>query len=340
MTILGLRLPVFCLFFLGFPLIWLLWIGVYSFQPGPLPQESTIDVVIPDHSSISEIEHLLTEKKVVRDNRRFSMLVMLTGAAKKLRAGEYRFRGGGRPLEIINRLRKGRVLYRPVTIPEGTDTGKIADILASEGWINRTRFIELAHDAQFMHQLGVSADSLEGYLFPDTYYLSRGQQDEKKILKMMVARHFEVYDQLEAGADYQDHGLSHHEIITLASIVEKETGLEDERPLVASVFLNRLKKGMRLQADPTLLYRRSDFSGPLRQSELANHTPYNTYIIKGLPPGPITNPGRAAIRAVIAPAHTDYLYFVLKDDNTHHFSKTLEEHNRAVAKYRRGKPVQ
>ena len=340
MTILGLRLPVFCLFFLGFPLIWLLWIGVYSFQPGPLPQESTIDVVIPDHSSISEIEHLLTEKKVVRDNRRFSMLVMLTGAAKKLRAGEYRFKGGRIPLEIIDRLRKGRVLYRPVTIPEGTDTGKIADILASEGWINRTRFIELAHDAQFMHQLGVSADSLEGYLFPDTYYLSRGQQDEKKILKMMVARHFEVYDQLEAGADYQDHGLSHHEIITLASIVEKETGLEDERPLVASVFLNRLKKGMRLQADPTLLYRRSDFSGPLRQSELANHTPYNTYIIKGLPPGPITNPGRAAIRAVIAPAHTDYLYFVLKDDNTHHFSKTLEEHNRAVAKYRRGKPVQ
>jgi len=305
-----------------------------------MPLESTVDVVIPAHSSISEIEHLLTEKKVIRDNRRFSMLVMLTGTAKKLRAGEYRFKGGRRPLEIIDRLRKGKVLYRPVTIPEGTDTEKIADILAAEGWVDRTRFLELVYDAQFLHQLGISADSLEGYLFPDTYYLSRGQQGEKQILELMVARHFQVYDQLKAEADFQDPGLSHHEIITLASIVEKETGLEDERPLVASVFLNRLKRGMRLQADPTLLYRRSDFSGPLRQSELANPTPYNTYIVKGLPPGPITNPGRAAIKAVIDPAHTDYLYFVLKDDNTHHFSKTLKEHNRAVAKYRRRKPVQ
>jgi len=305
-----------------------------------MPRESTIDVVIPARSSISEIEHLLTEKKVIRDNRRFSMLVMLTGAAKKLRAGEYRFGGGRRPLEIIDRLRKGKVLYRPVTIPEGTDMEKVADILAKDGWVDRERFDELVHDKQFIQRLGVFADSLEGYLFPDTYYLSRGQQDEAGILKMMVARHFQVYDQLKAGAGYQDHGLSHHEIITLASIVEKETGLEDERPLVASVFLNRLKKGMRLQADPTLLYRRPDISGPLRQSELANRTPYNTYIVKGLPPGPITNPGRAAIKAVIDPAQTDYLYFVLKDDNTHHFSKTLKEHNRAVAKYRRRRPVQ
>ena len=337
MTILGLRFPVFLFFFLGFPLLWFLWIGVYAFQSGPLPQESTIDVVIPAHTGISEIEHLLAENEVIRGDRRFTMLAVLTGAAKKLRAGEYRFAGGSKPLEILKRLRKGKVLYRPVTLPEGTDAVKIADILAAGGWIDRARFLGLVHDKQFLHRLGVEADSLEGYLFPDTYYFSRGQQDEKKILTMMVANHFKVFDELKAEGDYQNSGLTHHEIITLASIVEKETGLEQERPLIAAVFLNRLKKGMRLQADPTLLYRRLGFSGPLRQSELETSSPYNTYIIRGLPPGPITNPGRAAIAAVFNPARTEYLYFVLKDDNTHHFSKTLTEHNRAVAKYRRRK---
>ncbi len=132
-------------------------------------------------------------------------------------------------------------------------------------------------------------------------------------------------------------GYLHHEVITLASIVEKETGNPEERPLVAGVFLNRLARGMRLQADPTVRYGLKENAGPLTRSELKNPTEYNTYVISGLPPGPITNPGKAAIEAVIAPAQTDYLYFVAKDETSHHFSRSLDEHNNAVSKYRKSK---
>jgi UPF0755 protein len=337
MTILGLRLPVFCLFFLGFPLFWLLWIGVYAISLGPLYSDSKIEVVIPVRTSISEIGHILADKKIIRDDSRFSMLVILTGSAKKLRAGEYSFESGKRPLAIIDLLKKGKVFYRPVTMPEGTEMSSVADILDAEGWIDRSKFFDLAYDREFLGKMGVKADSLEGYLFPDTYYLSRGQQDEAGIIRMMVTRHFQIYDKLIGNTNTNPDSLKHHEIITLAAIVEKETGLPHERTLVASVFLNRLGKGMRLQADPTVRYNHSEITGPLRQGELKNPTPYNTYVIKGLPPGPITNPGEAAIQAVISPAETDYLYFVSKNNGSHHFSRTLKEHNRAVAKYRESK---
>ena len=337
MTILGLRLPVFCLFFLGIPLLWLVWIGIYAINPGPLSLESRIDVVIPARTGISEIEHILADKKVIKDDRRFSMLVILTGAAKKLGAGEYRFETGKNPLAIIDLLKRGKVLYRPVTIPEGTEMSKVVDILEAEGWVARSQFFDLAYDAEFLKEMAVKAGSLEGYLFPDTYYLSRGQQNEYEIMTMMVARHFQIYRKLIGETYANRQRMTHHEIITLAAIVEKETGLPHERPLVASVFLNRLAKGMRLQADPTVRYGNSGITGPLRQSELRSPTLYNTYVIKGLPPGPITNPGEAAIQAVISPAETDYLYFVLKKDGSHHFSRTLKEHNRAVARYRASK---
>ena len=337
MTILGLRLPVFWLFFLGFPLLLLLWIGVYTINPGPISSDKQVTVTIPARSSLSEIEHILADKKVIRGDRRFSMLVLLTGAAKKLRAGEYRFETGKKPLEIIDLLKKGKVLYRPVTIPEGTEMSKVADILEAEGWIDRTRFLDLVDDSAFLKEMGVKADSLEGYLFPDTYYLSRGQQNDEEIIRLMVARHFQIYKKIIGDTKSDRQSLTHHEIITLASIVEKETGLPQERALVASVFFNRLGKGMRLQADPTVRYNNSGSKGPIMQSELKSPTPYNTYVIKGLPAGPITNPGEAAIQAVIFPAETDYLYFVAKNDNSHHFSRTLKEHNSAVARYRKRK---
>lgn len=335
MTILGLRLPFFFLFFFGFPLLWLLWIGFYAIYPGPASAEKQIEVVIPARTRVSEIEKILADKKVIRDDPRFSMLAIMTGAAKRLRAGEYIFKGGERPLAIIDILKKGQVLYRPVTMPEGTEMARMADILATGEWIDRDRFLDLTHDPEFARELGVAAGSLEGYLFPDTYYLSRGQQDEKEIIRMMVSRHFQVYKEIIGNGDSDSQGLTHHEIITLASIVEKETGLPQERPLVASVFLNRLEKGMRLQADPTVLYGLSDHTGALTQAELKNPTPYNTYTIKGLPPGPISNPGKAAIQAVLLPAETDFLFFVSKDDSSHFFSRTLQEHNQAVSRYRK-----
>jgi UPF0755 protein len=337
MTFLGLRLPVLLLIFLTIPFLWLLWIGMYAMSPGPPSTKIQIEVVIPSHTSLSAIEKILAENKVIKDDPRFVMLAMLTGAAVKLRAGEYLFEPGKNPFEIIELLKKGRVLYRPVTIPEGTEMAKLADILAADGWVDLQRFLDLARDPEMLQSLGINADSLEGYLFPDTFYLSRGQQDEAEIIRMMVHRHFQVYDDIVQNTGNNPPAAPHHTIITLASIVEKETGNPEERPLVASVFLNRLARGMRLQADPTVRYGLKDSAVPLTQADLKNPTPYNTYTISGLPPGPITNPGKASIEAVISPAQTDYLYFVAKDETSHYFSRSLEEHNRAISKYRKRK---
>ena len=334
MTIFGLRLPVAILFFVIFPLFWLLWIGFYAMTPGPVAAEKQIEIVIPAYSSVSDIEKILAEKKIIRDDPRFTMLAVITGAASRLQAGEYSFASGKKPLAIIDLLKTGKVLYHPVTIPEGLEMAQIADILAAGDWIDRSRFMRLGHDPEFVKEMGIEAESLEGYLFPDTYYFSRGQLDEKGIIKMMTSRHFQVFDDVIRSEGVTLQGMTHHEIITLASIVEKETGVSYERPLVASVFLNRLAKGMPLQADPTVRYGVSDQTGPLRQSDLRNITPYNTYTIKGLPPGPICNPGRDAIQAVLLPAETDFLFFVSRDDTSHYFSRTLAEHNRAVSRYR------
>ena len=334
MTIFGLRLPVLFLFFFLFPFLWLLWIGIYAISPGPASAEKQIDVLIPAHSSVADIKKILVEKEIIRDDPRFSMLAVLTGAANRLQAGEYSFAGSKRPLAIISFLKRGKVLYRPVTIPEGTEMARIAEILAADDWIDRSRFMYLGHDSEFAREMNIAADSLEGYLFPDTYYLSRGQQDEKEIMKRMVSRHFQVVKEIRGNGESAFQRLTHHEIITLASIVEKETGIPEERPLVASVFLNRLAKGMRLQADPTVRYGLPNPATPLTLAELKNPTPYNTYTIKGLPPGPISNPGKAAIQAVLFPAKTDYLFFVSKDESSHYFSETLKEHNRAISRFR------
>ena len=337
MTFLGLRLPVLLLFLVGFPLFWLAWIGFYAISPGPPAAREQIVVVIPARTSLSAIEKNLAEHKVIQDDRRFSMLAMLTGAANKLRAGEYAFEPGNRPLAVIELLRKGKVLLRPVTIPEGTELVKVASILARGGWVEGDRFLHLANDPAFIQQVGVVAESLEGYLFPDTYYLSRGQQDGADIIRMMVTNHQQVFDHIMQEETLSGAGLTPHQIITLASIVEKETGRPAERPLVARVFLNRLDRNMRLQADPTVRYATGKLAGTLTRRDLQEPSPYNTYYVKGLPPGPICNPGRAAILAVVQPADAEYLYFVSKNDATHHFSKTLQEHNRAVARYRQKK---
>jgi len=338
MTFHGTRLPALLLLILGIPLLWLLWIGVYAFSPGPSATAGRIEVVIPSRTGLSTIEKILAENKVIEDDARFSMLAVLTGAATRMRAGEYAFVPGGTPLDVINLLERGKVLYRPVTIPEGTDMIRAAEMLqAADDWFDMQRFLQLAHDPAMLEKLGVEGDSLEGYLFPDTYLLSKGQQSEADIIRMMVHKHFLVYEGIVRQAGNDPPELSHHQIVTLASIVEKETGIPEERPLVASVFLNRLARGMRLQADPTVRYGLQDPAGPLSRDDLQNSSPYNTYRIFGLPPGPITNPGKASIEAVIFPARTKYLYFVAKDDKSHYFSETLGEHNRAVSTYRKKK---
>jgi UPF0755 protein len=190
---------------------------------------------------------------------------VVTGAAAKLRAGEYAFAPGTKPLDVIALLKKGKVLYRAVTIPEGTELAKIAGLLAADGWVDLQHFLDLAREPQLLAELGVAADSLEGHLFPDTYYLSRDQQDAADIIRMMVDNHFKVFNDLTGKTGSYPLELTHHGIVTLASIVEKETGNPEERGLVAVVFLNRLAQGMRLQADPTVRYSKQENMGLLNK---------------------------------------------------------------------------
>jgi UPF0755 protein len=323
---------------LALPLGWFLWLASYAFLPGPPPIDISdiekINVLIPQRARVENVRKALSSAGVIRDDPRFDLLVRLTGAARRLRAGEYIFQAGMTPYKVLQALKEGRVYYRPVTIPEGWELYRITEYLAAEGWINPARFMGLARDRVFIRRFGITASSLEGYLFPDTYYLSRGAQDEVAILTMMVNRFQEVYDNL-AKKGNSDHQLTRHEIVTLASIIEKETGKEDERPVVARVFLNRLQKNMPLQADPTVIYGLGKFAGKLTRKDLQTPTPYNTYTRKGLPPGPICNPGQAALAAVFNPASVDYLYFVSRNNGTHQFTETLQQHNQAVLKYQK-----
>ncbi len=323
-------------FLVGIPLLWAVWLACHAFIPvngrgGP------VTVVIPRATGLAGIEKILAAQGVISGNTPLLILARLTGKGHRLKAGEYVFPPGRTPLQVLDLLVSGRVLYRPVTIPEGMNQYQVADILARDGWIDQHRFLALSRDPGFIRKLGLEVVDLEGYLFPDTYLLSRGQQDEAGIIRMMVARNQQV---LAALLDQypRKSSLSDHQILTLASIVEKETGRAGERPLIARVFLNRLRLGMRLQADPTVRYGLlpdRGQGGRLTRRDLAQPTPYNTYLIKGLPPGPICNPGRAAIAAVLAPATQSYLYFVSRNDGSHYFSRSLAEHNRAVARYQK-----
>ena len=310
-----------------------LWIWRYASTSGI--RNAAVTVVIPSGAGFQSIERVLAEKGVIRPDLRFSILARLLGLTQRLQAGKYAFGPGETPYDVLAALEAGKVVQEPVTIPEGANIYQVADILASGGWVSRERFLELIKDPSFIKELGLKEESLEGYLFPDTYCLRRGQNAED-IIRMMVSRLRDVFSEL--GVDEKGKtGLSRHEILTLASIVEKETAVPSERPLIAGVFMERLAKGMRLQSDPTVIYGIAGFDGNLTRHDLKTPSSYNTYLIKGLPPGPIANPGRAAIDAVLHPAVGGYLYFVSKNDGTHFFSKSLGEHNRAVLRYQKQK---
>jgi UPF0755 protein len=236
------------------------------------------------------------------------------------------------PLNILNILKKGAIITHPYTIPEGFTARQIGELYDKKGLLNMHEFLEAAGDSDIAGHYGISGPGLEGYLYPDTYQFGLGLSP-KAVINVMVKRFQEVIDPFRARA--KELGMTIEEVVILASIVEKETGRAEERPLIASVFLNRLKKRMRLESDPTVIYGLNGFNGNLTKKDLTAYTPYNTYVIPGLPPGPIANPGMEAIRAVLYPAESDYLYFVSKNDGTHHFSKTLSEHNRAVEIYQK-----
>jgi UPF0755 protein len=294
--------------------------------------ETVVD--LPSGTGFSEALGTLASTGVVQDTGRFRLLARILGYDRRIQAGEYLFTSAMTPLEILQRLVRGKVRLYGLTIPEGLNLREIAALVADQGFGDQQGFLACAMSPEYAEESGIQAASLEGYLFPDTYSFPRGT-DVDRIIQAMLDQFDAVFTPLWAAGEGQMN-LSRHEVVTLASIIEKETGAPEERPRIASVFHNRLARGMRLQSDPTVIYDAKDYDGNLTRAHLDAPTPYNTYRIAGLPPGPIASPGRAALEAALFPEETDYLYFVARGDGTHHFSTTLEEHNRAVRRYQLG----
>lgn len=283
--------------------------------------------------SLRRIASRLEAAGLVRDARAVVWLARLRGLAQSLHAGEYRLSAASTPEQILEQIAAGRVATYAVVVPEGFTAAQIAGRLAEAGLAEASEFEAVANDPEFAAELGLPADRLEGYLFPETYRLPRGRT-ARSIAREMVEQFQRIWIELAPGAESR--GLGMHEVVTLASIVEKETGAVEERPLIASVFANRLALGMRIESDPTVIYGIPDFDGNLRRRDLEDDdNPYNTYRIPALPPGPIASPGRAALVAVVEPAESRYLYFVSRNDGTHVFSKSYREHVNAVNQYQR-----
>ncbi len=254
-------------------------------------------------------------------------------ADRKVRAGEYELNPGMTPAEILAILRSGHVVLHPLTIPEGLTIAQIAEAAAQDGFVDRAEFLQLAKDESFISSLGIKAETLEGYLYPDTYKFPRGVKTREVLVAMVEQLRQEVGSDLHARM--QELKMTMHEVLTLASVIEKETGSGSERPEISAVFHNRLKKHIPLQSDPTVIYGLPAFDGNIHKKDLSSPSPYNTYRVQGLPPGPIANPGIQAIRAALYPSDSHSLYFVSRNDGTHQFSATLIEHNKAVEKYQK-----
>ena len=312
----------------------------YHWVNQPLGSSSNVYLVdIPPGSSFRQVASLLHEHHLIRAQWFVTVLGRLQSLDRKIFPGEYEFHEGMRTTDILEKLAKGELYQHAVTIPEGYSVAQIAEMLDQKGLAKKDEVLKLNQDRGFIRTLNLSVPTLEGYLFPDTYQFPRYTPPDA-ILKAMVNRFQEVVT-AEIRNQAARMGMTLQEVLTFASVVEKETGLPVERPLVAGVFHNRLKKNIPLQSDPTVIYAIENFDGNIRKADLSINSPYNTYRVRGLPPGPIANPGLEAIKAVLDPTPSDYVYFVSRNDGSHEFSATLDEHNRAVDKYqRRSKPKQ
>ncbi len=316
----------------AFVLLCSLLAGGYLYLLSRTPYgQSYKEIHIQRGSSLLSILQTLEHEEIIANAEFFRLYLVARGIAHQVRAGDYQFRPQMTPHQVAEELIKGDFKTYRFTIPEGWSITQIANYLEERGLTKADPFKAVCFDKEWIHSLGIAQDSLEGYLYPSTYE-TYYPQSPKDLATMMVKKFQTVFtDEMKLRA--QQIGLSVHEVVTLASIVEKETGRAEERPLIASVFDNRLKIKMPLQSDPTVIYGIPDFNGNITRRDLSTFTPYNTYVIPGLPPGPIASPGKDALLAVLYPAETEYLYFVSKNNGSHIFSKTLREHNRNVQKY-------
>ncbi len=301
-------------------------------QLQPTGNSSRVVIVdIAEGASLSDVAERLHRENLIKSDWAFVWMGRLEGLDRRIISGEYEFHGGMSPSIILEKIIKGEVLQHTVTIPEGFSMSQIADLLHEQRLTDRDAFLRYARDPAFIQTLSLSVGTLEGYLFPDTYRFARHVKPER-LIEAMVARFKQAVSE-EDRERAMELGLSLHQVMTLASVIEKETARPAERSLISGVFHNRLQKDIPLQSDPTVIYAVHEFDGNLRKKDLSIDSPYNTYQVVGLPPGPIANPGRAAIHAALYPEATDYLYFVSRNDGSHEFSTTLAEHNQAVRKY-------
>ena len=290
------------------------------------PSETKI-VEIPQGLGLSAIAEKLEGEGVVRKAEVLFFSAFLSGTHRKLKHGEYAFSAGEAPYTVHRKLRRGEVSLKRVTFPEGITLVQMAEILDASQIVSQEEFLAVAENSEYStKKLDVDVSSLEGFLFPDTYFFARDCSAEK-VIETMLDRFREVYATLGIASPQPDI----KEIVTIASLIEKETAFPAERPLVSAVIRNRLRKGMKLEFDPTVIYALGEkFDGNIRKKDLSFPSPYNTYVVSGLPPGPIAAPGLDSIRAALEPAGVDYLYFVANGGGRHFFSTTYRDHLNAV----------
>lgn len=291
----------------------------------------SVTVEIKKGDAIKTMAARLHEAGVLDNPLFFEIEARLSGAGGRLRAGEYLIEKNSSVRSVIKTLVDGKIVLHKVTIPEGLTIRQIGAALEKSGVVPAREFAEASADPDVLREFGVPAGSPEGYLFPETYNFIKGTKGREAVSVMMKMFFAKAGKALPPDVMADPKRL--YELVTLASIVEKETGTESEKKLVAAVFVNRLKKRMPLQSDPTVIYALPDFDGDIRKKDLSYDSPYNTYTRKGLPPGPIANPGLSSLLAALEPADADYLYFVAKNNGEHHFSATLDEHNKAVRRF-------
>jgi UPF0755 protein len=324
------KLLVF-IFFLAVFLLWG-WIAWFAFQPLSLPS-SPLQITVTPGTSINALAIQLKKAGLLKEAFRFRILGRVMGYANRVQSGTYALDRPLTPLELYGKLVRGEVTQAAILLVEGWNIREVRRELARHPQLDH-RLVDLT-DVELMAMIGAEEKHPEGLFFPDTYFFNPGSSDLE-----VLRRAYRIQQQkLSTAWETRSPGLPYttpYEALVMASIIEKETGAPEERPLIAAVFINRIRKGMRLQTDPTVIYGMgSQFDGNLRKADLLRDTPYNTYTRKGLPPTPIAMPGEAAIRAALNPAPSDALYFVAKGNGTHYFSASLNEHNRAVNRYQR-----
>jgi len=297
--------------------------------------DKSIEIEIPRGATFRQAVEILSDEGLIRNKTLFIIIGRISGLDRKIRAGYYSIYGSTSPFDILRMMKRGQVIEYEITIVEGDSLREIGEKLSAKGVIGKEEFMELSAAEDFLSLHDIDAPSLEGYLFPDTYRIPKGT-DQEDALGMMIGRMREKYSGNLIERTFEL-GFSEREVLTLASIIEKEATKDIERPIISAVYHNRLKRGIPLQADPTCIYGVKSYREKITKRDLLRKTRYNTYTIKGLPPGPICSSGIESIRAALYPAEVPYLYFVSNGDGTHTFSVRLQEHLAAIKSIREKK---